>query len=251
MNKVTKLTLRGLVAFACAISVGIIHDYKVNQDKLITALEYRTDVLRITNSAIIKAIVDSKINVAKSLIAPHVVKLIIENHVNHKMAVATGFYVNYNHKILLVTNRHVCSQDDGLTTIYSNEKPLVVLAISNEHDLCLIKADRKSGLYLSNKDVENNDKVILVGHPNGLPLTIREGYKMGSFETVFPWVSNQRIPFTLISSITYRGNSGSPVTNEYGEVIGVLFAGNPESITEGFVVPLKNLKQFLSKNYRL
>jgi len=42
------------------------------------------------------------------------------------------------------------------------------------------------------------------------------------------------------------GNSGSPVVDFYGQLIGVLYAGNPGDQFESYAVPLSFIKDFLS-----
>jgi S1-C subfamily serine protease len=46
------------------------------------------------------------------------------------------------------------------------------------------------------------------------------------------------------SAATYPGNSGSPMMNRDGEVIGVIFAADGET-NRGFVIPLDVLKNFV------
>jgi len=48
-----------------------------------------------------------------------------------------------------------------------------------------------------------------------------------------------------INNIAYGGNSGSPVVDKFGNVIGVLFAGRGDQPTASFTVPLAEIKKFL------
>ena len=49
------------------------------------------------------------------------------------------------------------------------------------------------------------------------------------------------------TAVAYPGNSGSPVVNRYGNVIGVLFAGSSQQERDNYVVPLAELKRVLNK----
>ena len=50
------------------------------------------------------------------------------------------------------------------------------------------------------------------------------------------------------TNIIYGGNSGSPVVNFYGNVVGVVFAGSPSVITNGYMVPYPIIKEFIENN---
>lgn len=51
---------------------------------------------------------------------------------------------------------------------------------------------------------------------------------------------------SLFTSIIRPGNSGSPVIDFYGRLIGVVFAGSSQSPIESFFVPIKYVNDFLS-----
>ena len=52
---------------------------------------------------------------------------------------------------------------------------------------------------------------------------------------------------THTNSISYGGNSGSPLLNSYGQAVGVLFAGSRVQNTDSYYVPIKYLKEFLNE----
>jgi len=106
----------------------------------------------------------------------------------------------------------------------------------------------------------------VVGHPMLLPLALSRGELLGYQDIEIPVKmlkdeeecdSNDRVVESLFGTICVKkyntgitnavvlgGNSGSPVVNFYGEIVGVLFAGIDESHW-GVIVPLNEVQRFL------
>ena len=162
----------------------------------------------------------------------------------------TGFNIVHRGKYFLITNRHVCdiSKDLGHPNeAVVNGNILKILKIWDKHDLCALASDRESGLELAHQDTEPLDKVTLIGHPRGIDLTIREGRIIKEDERIcvrYPEGKACR-KSDMTSTTSYGGNSGSPVINQQGRVVGVLYAGDNRFPYEPFIVPFEYLKEFL------
>lgn len=216
-----------------------------------TYILYAACVLAIIafGSLIPKTSVTREVDVAREVVAPHVVPYRIGKIDNRRFA--TGFHLQFLGKTYIVTNRHVCDlnkeQVDAELIKFGSDAEQVI-AVDTEHDLCLVTSRRKTGLKLSPVPVQLMEKVILVGHPRGIGLTIREGRAIEEIEMFAPWLLPNPLVIALrVSTLAYGGNSGSPVTNEKGEVIGVLFAGNDKYPNEPMVVPHQALVNFLMR----
>ena len=191
----------------------------------------------------------------------------------------TGFHIKApSGKTYILTNQHVCAiADKNQELLVENSKKMVprrVIAIYQKHDLCLVEAlpGEESGLKMASS-LSIGEDIVLIGHPSGRPLTLSKGefvhkkfIPMVNLEIKTPeecdsingtWLNGgffmpsvcvEKISAFGISSPSYPGNSGSPVVNKWGNVVGVLFAGNRTQLNDNYMVPFHELKNFL-KDY--
>jgi hypothetical protein len=123
-----------------------------------------------------------------------------------------------------------------------------IIALDRKHDLCVLEPDlTKPALSLASS-YSINDKVTIIGHPRGMPQTIRHGRIIDVGSEVFYWVNPvHKLPWIFITNTGYGGNSGSPLINEYGNLVGVVFMGWRQYHTEMGAVPLEDVKDFLDR----
>lgn len=170
-----------------------------------------------------------------------------------KRVYGTGFKVRYKDATYYLTNRHVCMAIKGLKgkplssiTIDGNVES--ILAMDSRHDICLVKCTNCSGGLKLASSYNIDEKIVLIGHPRGQNRTFREGRIVTKGSRLFNWLPMPFMrSFLKISAIAYPGNSGSPVVNKWGNVVGILFAGDRAYHTEAYVVPLEEVVKFLSR----
>lgn len=193
-----------------------------------------------------------EVNIAK-FVAPHVVPYRDPKY-NYRRR-ATGFYIEYFGKYYILTNKHVCEIDPIKKKAVFGNFVGNIIKISDRHDLCLVESDRNSGLKIAEEQGKPFEDIYLIGYPRGIGKVIRKGSLIEKLTINAYWLKfnsltnpyGNYVTAYFISTTTYGGNSGSPVVNRFGEVIGVLFAGSPSYPTEGLMIPLFDVKIFLNE----
>jgi len=92
-------------------------------------------------------------------------------------------------------------------------------------DFAIIKLNKKTvnkspvSLDSDADNYKNKEDIFVVGHPTGLPIKIAAGAQV---------VQDQDSSRFLTNLDTFAGNSGSPIFNFYGDVIGILVSGETD-----------------------
>lgn len=134
----------------------------------------------------------------------------------------TGFSFNENGDIL--TNYHVIEGKETVTVafpeegLYSGE----VVATFPDIDLAVLKTNGDDMPYLPLADeftLEKGESIYFIGNPLRFTGIANEGEVID-----YTNVQSKEEAVIMLDAPVYRGNSGSPVINKDGEVIGVIFA---------------------------
>jgi putative serine protease PepD len=188
--------------------------------------------------------------------------------------IGSGVIVSADGKIL--TNNHVVSGAEKITVTLSDGRTVDASVVTTDpnSDLAVIQAKNVSGLTAAtlgdSSTVKVGDQVIAIGSPGGLRGTVTTGIVSALDREVT--VSAQEgqssgFPFSRNSSgstVSYhaiqtdasinQGNSGGPLFNSAGQVIGINSAmyspvsgpdGSAGSVGIGFAIPVNQAKEVL------
>lgn len=144
-----------------------------------------------------------------------------------------------------ITNRHVV---DGATSIaltaYNGEEFTVKSSVlDRDADLALITIDGAfpEAAVLADSEPAHADLLTIAGYPEGEALHVDSGPYRG-LVTDDVGTSDDFVYQILVTA--KPGNSGSPVANDDGEVVGVIYAA--DSSTTAYAVSLPSLERFLA-----
>jgi len=152
------------------------------------------------------------------------------------LSIGTGFYIDSNR---VVTNHHVINGAKRIKIKIIGEQDFITDVIveksSHEHDLAILKT--KNHRYHLGIDSSNNEsigsKIYTIGNPRGLEGTISQGIISG--------YRKENYDVIQITAPISPGNSGGPVLNGNGHVIGVSTFTIANSQNLNFAIPIKYL----------
>jgi serine protease Do len=156
-------------------------------------------------------------------------------------SLGSGFIVDAGG--LVVTNNHVISEADEVTVILHDDTSLKAEVVGRDAktDLALlrVKTDKKlSALKWGNSDKTRvGDWVVAIGNPFGLGGTVTVGILSARARDIN---SGPYDDFLQTDASINRGNSGGPMFNLQGEVIGIntaIFSPTGSSVGIGFAIP--------------
>lgn len=246
-KKQSKTAARSKLALAALFVFGVFAYLGVNLE------QYKDDYININTNSIFKVL-----NLART-------------------GGGTGFVIRaQSGKNYILTNAHVCGVADSEGRVALQEKDGTlyeshVKKVFKKHDLCLIDAKSDWTPISIARDSYVGENIYVVGYPGLEPLSMVKGQLRAYLniqmeagrnkeceegeESVDPGpigqmfgVNNICVKTFYSQPITaniYPGNSGSPVMDNYGNVVGVAFASN--EYHQGYIVPLSYIKEFLKE----
>jgi serine protease Do len=155
----------------------------------------------------------------------------------------SGFIISKDGHIL--TNAHVVSGSDEVTVRLADAKQeykAKVVGIDKRTDIALLKVDAKNlpvARLGNSKSLEPGDWVAAIGSPFGFANTITAGI-VSAKERSLP--DEMYVPFIQTDVAVNPGNSGGPLLNLAGEVVGVnsmIYSGTGGYMGLSFAIPIE------------
>lgn len=243
-----------LVALFTILAYTLFLDSKQYQytEKVVgTKLYYEKEISE--SEVIVENILESTVGVSKIKNAG--TTIFLENSTEN-LGLGSGIIVSNQGYIL--TNQHVAG--DKYATCYVTMKngitdTGVVVWSSEDLDLAIIKINMKELPEIKLGDSENikiGDKVYAVGNPVGYELqsTMTSGIISGINRTIKLEDENKK---TYMESLIQtdatinQGNSGGPLVNQNGEVIGITTIKIEDAEGIGFAIPINIIKPIIQK----
>jgi serine protease Do len=166
-------------------------------------------------------------------------------------ALGSGFIISEDG--IVVTNNHVIEDADEIEVVFQDGKrfPAKLVGADQKSDIAVLKIDTDNPLpYVSfgnSDEAEVGDWVIAIGNPFGLGGSVSVGIVSARGRDI---QSGPYDDFIQIDAPINRGNSGGPLFNTQGEVIGInsaIFSPTGGSVGIGFSIPSAFVENIVSQ----
>lgn len=158
------------------------------------------------------------------------------------MALGSGFFIAEG---MIVTNYHVIDGAEKIAVKNNEDKeyPITTIIGYNEDlDLAVLGTDMKNDILTISQDpVSGGQSIYTLGSPLGLSDTFSDGMVSNASRII------EGVDYIQIDAPISPGNSGGPLVNSYGEVIGIntMYYVNGQNLN--FAINIKELQK-LSTN---
>lgn len=189
----------------------------------------------------------------------------IETYRKDKLyATGTGFvYKNENGKGYILTNNHVIESADAVRVVFTNNNSVEAKIVGSDKyaDIAVLIVDSKNVLSVAsignNSSSRIGDTVFAVGAPidsSAYSWTVTRGILSGKDRMVEVSLTNSSVSDWVMSVLQTdaainSGNSGGPLSNSNGEVVGITSMKLASSQIEGmgFAIPIEDALWYAEK----
>lgn len=163
----------------------------------------------------------------------------------------TGFV--YDKAGLVLTNNHVVEDAAEISVKFADQRevPAKVVGRDKPADVAVLRVEDHAltPLKLGDSDaVEVGDWVVAIGNPFGLSHTVSAGILSArgrTHEDVKGLDETGYFNFLQTDAAINQGNSGGPLLNLHGEVVGINSAIRANANNIGFAIPINMVKELL------
>jgi serine protease Do len=163
----------------------------------------------------------------------------------------TGFV--YDKSGLVITNNHVVEDGTEISVKFADQREVSAKIVGRDKpaDVAVVRVEdhELSPLPLGDSDaIEVGDWVVAIGNPYGLAHTVSAGILSGkgrTHEDVKGLDEKGYFNFLQTDAAINQGNSGGPLLNLKGEVVGINSAIRANANNIGFAIPINMVKELL------
>jgi serine protease Do len=182
---------------------------------------------------------------------PSVVTISITSKISTNQEFGSGFIVSKDG--FVVTNNHVIDEASEISVGLNNGEKFKakIVSIDKRTDLAVLKIDSekefKFAKFGDSSKARIGDLVIVVGNPFGLGLSVSTGIVSAKGRSL----NNGQIDeFIQTDAAINNGNSGGPMFNARGEIIGIstsILSPSGGNVGIGFAIPSSNAAQIVKQ----
>lgn len=196
--------------------------------------------------SIILAVLCGCLDQAKQLSGEEIYSKIVESTVevaaesDYKSSLGTGFYIDDTGTV--VTNYHViegCTSASVTTNDGGTYEVTSVLGYRKDLDVAILSTTRKNStpVELADNPIATGEAVYALGSSLGLTGTFSEGMVSAAERKV------DGVTYIQITTPISSGNSGGPLVNVQGQVVGITSAGFTDGQNLNLALPISVLEQ--------
>ena len=159
------------------------------------------------------------------------------------VSLGTGFIISPDGYVL--TNHHVVDGADSVTVKLSDRREFTAKVVGSDEasDVALLKIDANNLPALrigDSRQLRSGQWVVAIGSPFGLDHSVTAGV-VSAVGRANPFADQRYVPFIQTDVAINRGNSGGPLLNTHGEVVGInsqIFSNSGGYMGVSFAIPI-------------